>query len=337
MRAEAPPSLAGSTTARELARKARGPTTTAWSAATSKASRIAARTRGPGAAGGFGRGASDRPTTEGRHGFDPGRGEIAPRAIGLFTSAATSGISGSGPGAASTGNAGARWASLRAGRGAPFSQERARRRFEARGRGRVFWSKLQRPYRLSRLRAALEHDIGQRRRFGGRGGRSLVLFGGQARAARVAELRGQRDRGAAGCANRLPGPRRRLNRGAALPTEEVSLPVVGLAVRAVEARRRGVLDHLGPRVLELELLAVEQTGGPDGHEVAVAQAPLADLVPVHHGAVRGVAVPQVVLAAAALDHGVPPRDHRVGQHEIVRGVPPDGEQRARELDLPPRR
>jgi hypothetical protein len=82
-------------------------------------------------------------------------------------------------------------------------------------------------------------------------------------------------------------------------------------------------NHLGTGLDGL--LAELESHAADGHEIAVAQSPLADPVAVDHRAVGRVAVPQEVLASPALDDGVSSGDHRVGKHEVVRGIPTDGQ------------
>ena len=116
--------------------------------------------------------------------------------------------------------------------------------------------------------------------------------------------------------------RDRRERRPALPAEHVALAIVGLAGRAYLARGAdGCGTTFAARLLHL--LAEEQARGADGHEVPVAQVPLADAVPVDQRSVGGVAVAQEVLAAAVLDHGVAPRHHGVGQDHVVGGIAPD--------------
>ena len=103
--------------------------------------------------------------------------------------------------------------------------------------------------------------------------------------------------------------------------EDVALAISAPRRRAREPGRARVLDDLALHV-QLDLVAEEEARAADRHEVAVAQALLAHPVAVDHRAVRRVAVADVVLAAAELDDRMPARDHRVGQHEVVRGSRP---------------
>ncbi len=161
-----------------------------------------------------------------------------------------------------------------------------------------------------------------------------LAVGTEGRAAGVAEPRRQEHGTSAGRADdpwRAAGG----DRGPALAAEEVSLAVLALARRAFETGGRGVGDHLGAGVRHV--VAEQEARRPDRHQVAVSQVPLTHPVPVHHGAVRGVAVTDVVLAATVFDHRVPPRDHGIGQNEVVRRIAADGDQVAVERDLPPGR
>ena len=162
-----------------------------------------------------------------------------------------------------------------------------------------------------------------------------LAVGRERAAAAVAEAGRQRHRGAARGAHRLRRAARLRDLRAALAAEEVAAPVDRLAGRALERRRRGVRQHLAADGLD-RLLAVEQPHAADRHQVAVAERALGDAVAVHHRAVRRAAVAQEELAPAVLDDGVAPRDHRVGQHEVVGRIAPDRQdRRARERDLAP--
>jgi hypothetical protein len=82
------------------------------------------------------------------------------------------------------------------------------------------------------------------------------------------------------------------------------------------------------------LLAEEQPHAPDRDEVPVPEGALAHAVAVDDRAVGRAAVAQEELAPAVLDHGVPPRDHGVGEHQVVGGIAADGQDRgAGERDL----
>ena len=115
---------------------------------------------------------------------------------------------------------------------------------------------------------------------------------------------------------------------AALAAELISLAVVGPTGGADEAWRGRVLDDFCTR-LHVGLVPEEKTGGADGDEVAVSQAPLADPVAVDQGAVGGIAVAEEVLAAPELDDGMATGDHGVGKHDVVPRVAADREQRFR--------
>jgi hypothetical protein len=95
-----------------------------------------------------------------------------------------------------------------------------------------------------------------------------------------------------------------------------------------------MLDHLSAG-LGVDVVAEEEARGSDGHEVAVAEAPLAHPVPVDQRPVGGVAVSEEILAPPELDDGVAAGHHGVGKDDVVPRVSADRQEGAGQSDLSP--